>query len=191
METIKYNDPQIDPSANIEHGCILGVDGINKSNSSLKIGKNANLRSQTIIYNGSSIGENFVTGNKVNIRENCSIGSNVSIGTGSVIEHNVEIENNVRLHSLCFVCELTILKEGCWIGPRVTFTNAKFPNQIDTKNNLTGVIVEKGAIIGAGCILLPGVKIGVRSFIGAGSVVTSDVKDGETVFGNPAKKQTK
>ena len=189
METIKKNDPIIGLNSRIEECCILGADGINNSSNKLIIGDDAFIRSHTNIYNGSTIGNKFVTGNRVNVRENCKIGSNVSIGTGSVLEHEVTIGNNVRLHSLCFVCELTVLNDNCWIGPRVTFLNAKFPNNINTKSSLEGVIVEEGAIIGAGSILLPGVKIGKNAFIGAGAVVTKNVRSNSLVYGNPAKSK--
>ena len=186
MEVIKHNNPKIGSNPIIEEFCVLGINGIYDSKNCLTVGNDAHIRSHTNIYNGSLIGDNFVTGNRVNIRENCVIGSNVSIGTGSVLEHDVKIGDNVRLHSLCFVCELTILKDNCWIGPRVTFLNAKIPNKINTKNLLTGVTVEEGASIGAGCILLPGVIIGKESLIGAGAVVTKNVKPKSMVYGNPA-----
>ena len=80
-----------------------------------------------MIYAGNVIGRNFQTGNKVNIRESNRIGDNVSVGTLSVIEHHVEIGNNVRIHTQVFIPEFSVLEDGCWIGPNVVFTNAKYP----------------------------------------------------------------
>ena len=80
-----------------------------------------------MIYAGNVIGRNFQTGNKVNIRESNRIGDNVSVGTLSVIEHHVEIGDSVRIHTQAFIPEYSVLEEGCWIGPNVVLTNAKYP----------------------------------------------------------------
>jgi acetyltransferase-like isoleucine patch superfamily enzyme len=151
------------------------------------IGDNAVIRSHTVIYAGNVIGDNFHTGNKANIRELNEIGDNVSIGTLSVIEHHMKIGHGVRIHSQAFIPEYCVLEEGCWIGPNVVLTNAKYPNSPNAKNELKGCHVKKGAIIGANSTLLPGVNIGRHALIGAGSVVTKDVCAKGIVAGNPAK----
>ena len=74
-----------------------------------------------------------------------------------------------------------------WIGPNVVFTNAKYPVSPGVKDSLVGPIIRKGAIIGANVTLLPGVTIGERALIGAGSVVVRDVPAGAVVVGNPAR----
>ena len=151
------------------------------------IGDNAIIRSHTIIYAGNRIGNNFQTGNKANIRELNEIGHDVSIGTLSVIEHHVKIEHGVRIHSQAFIPEYCVLEKGCWIGPNVVLTNAKYPNSPNAKKELKGVHIMKNAIIGANSTLLPGVTIGEYAIVGAGSVVTKDISLKEIVAGNPAK----
>src|SRR4029434_11032591 len=138
------------------------------------IGKGAVIRSHTVIYAGNIIGNNFQTGNKVNIRESNRIGNNVSVGTLSVIEHHVEIADNVRIHTQVFIPEYSTLEEGCWIGPNVVFTNAKYPLSPRVKDNLVGTVIRKGAKIGANATLLPGVVIGENALVGAGAVVVRD-----------------
>jgi len=150
------------------------------------IGDNAIIRSHTVIYAGNRIGNNFQTGNKANIRELNEIGDDVSIGTLSVIEHHVKIGNGVRIHTQAFIPEYCILEEGCWIGPNVVLTNAKYPNSPGVKNELKGCHVKKHSVIGANSTLLPGVIIGSRAVIGAGSVVTKNVNENSVVIGNPA-----
>ena len=150
------------------------------------IGDNAIIRSHTVIYAGNRIGNNFQTGNKANIRELNEIGDDVSIGTLSVIEHHIKIGHGVRIHSQAFIPEYCILEEGCWIGPNVVLTNAKYPNSPTAKAKLAGVHIMKNAIIGANSTLLPGVIIGSWAVIGAGSVVTGNVNESSVVTGNPA-----
>ena len=151
------------------------------------IGDNAIIRSHTVIYAGNSIGNNFQTGNKANIRELNEIGDDVSIGTLSVVEHHVKIGHGVRIHSQAFIPEYCVLEEGCWIGPNVVLTNAKYPNRSDTKHNLQGVTIRRNAVVGANVTILPGVNIGEHAIVGAGSVVTKDISGEEIVVGNPAK----
>ena len=145
------------------------------------------IRSHAVIYAGVRIGKRFACGHHVMIRELTSIGSDVSIGTGSVIEHRVVIEDGVRLHSNVFVPEFSTLHKGCWLGPNVVLTNAKYPQSPSVKQHLLGPTIMPGATIGANVTILPGIKVGADSLIGAGSVVTRDVPDRAVVVGNPAK----
>jgi len=151
------------------------------------IGERAVIRSHTVIYAGNVIGRNFQTGNKVNIRESNRIGDNVSIGTLSVVEHHVDIGNNVRIHTQVFIPEFSVLEDGCWIGPNVVLTNAKYPLSPGVKDSLVGPVVRRNAKIGANATLLPGVVIGEGALVGAGAVVVRDVPAGAVVVGNPAR----
>ena len=189
MQHKVYANVKIGKNSKIGDFAVLGhpIAGKDSGEPETVIGDNAVIRSHTVIYAGNKIGDNFQTGNGVNIRENNIIGDNVSIGTKTVMEHNVKIEDNVRIHSSVFIPEHTILRKDCWIGPCVVITNAKYPKSEYTKNNLIGVEVGEKARIGANATLLPGVKVGKNSLIGAGSVVTKDVPENVVVAGNPAK----
>jgi len=184
-----YENVTIGKNTLIEDFVIVGKPPRNKNPGELHtiIGNDGIIRNFTIIYAGNKIGDNFQTGDFVTIRELNNIGNNVSIGTKSDIQHHIIIEDNVRIHSLAFVPEYSILKSGCWIGPKVCFTNVLFPNTPKAKKHLKGPIIEENAKIGANATILPKIIVGKNSLVGAGSVVTKSVPKNKVVCGNPAK----
>jgi len=184
-----YENVTIPADAQIDEFVILGKPPRHAKPGELPLVIQAGcvIRSHSIIYAGNKIGAHFQTGHSVVIREENSIGDNVSIGTQTVIEHHITIGNHVRIHTHVFVPEFTTLEDGCWLGPRVVITNARYPVSKGVKDRLVGAHIEAGAIIGANATLLPGVRIGVRALVGAGAVVTKDVAPGTVVVGNPAK----
>ncbi len=185
-----YPNVHLPADAQIDEFVILGKAprGAQPGELALTIGAGCVIRSHSVIYAGNVIGAGLQTGHHVVIREENRIGDHVSIGTHSIIEHHVTIGNNVRLHSRVFVPEYSELHDGCWLGPGVMVTNARYPISQGAKDRLEGAIIEAGAIIGANVTLLPGVRIGARALIGAGSVVTKDVPPGAVMIGSPAKQ---
>lgn len=171
----------------IEDFCIIGAPFKGYKNEPTTIGDGSIIRSHTVIYAGNKIGKRFQTGNKANIRELNLIDDDVSVGTLSVIEHHVTIGKGVRIHTQVFVPEFSILEEGCWLGPNVVITNAKYPKAPNAKESLLGAHIRSNAKIGANATLLPGVNVGANSLVGAGSVVVRDVPDATICAGNPAK----
>jgi len=187
--SIIYPGTTIGPGSSVGPFVVIGepARGRTANERPTLIGARAVIRSHTVIYDGSIIGDDFHAGHGVLIREDNQIGSLVSIGSHSVIEHHVQIGDRVRIHSNAFIPELSVLEPECWIGPCVVVTNARYPNAPNTKNKLEGVYIERRARIGAGAVLLPGVRIGQGALIGAGAVVTHDVPPLAVVFGNPAR----
>jgi UDP-2-acetamido-3-amino-2,3-dideoxy-glucuronate N-acetyltransferase len=117
------------------------------------------------------------------IGENCNIGQNVVICTGVKLGKNVKVQNNVSIYT-GVICE-----DDVFLGPSMVFTNVINPRSaIIRKDKYLTTIVEKGASIGANSTIVCGNNIGTYSFIGAGAVVTKDVKPYSLVIGNPAKQ---
>src|SRR5713226_4277350 len=112
----------------IENYCEIGRPPKGTKEGELKtvIGDNALIRSGTVIYAGTIIGNDFQTGHNVLIREGNKIGNNVSIGTGSCIEVENIIGDNTRVQSLCFM-EKAVLEENVFLGPSVTFLDDPHP----------------------------------------------------------------
>jgi acetyltransferase-like isoleucine patch superfamily enzyme len=152
------------------------------------IGPDALIRSHTVIYAGSLIGNGLQTGHGVLLREFNKIGRGVSIGSHSIVEHHITIGDLVRIHSNVFIPEYSEIEDGCWIGPNAVFTNARYPRSQGVKESLKGPRVRRGAKIGANVTLLPNIEIGANALIGAGAVVVRDVPEGAVVVGNPARQ---
>ena len=150
----------------------------------LVIGDKALIRSGSIIYAGSVIGDNFQTGHQVTIREKAQIGDNVSVGTLSDIQGNCKIGNYVRLHSNVHIGQLSVIDDFVWIFPYVVLTNDPTP----PSENFVGVHVHSFAIVATGSVIMPGLDIGQDCLVGAGAIVTKSVDPYAVVVGNPAKQ---
>lgn len=171
--------------------CILGEsqmdfyrDRTNVKPHPLIIGQDSIVRSGTIIYGDTFIGDSFQTGHNVTIREKAIIGNHVSIGTLSDIQGDCEIGNYTRLHSNVHISQKSVIKEYVWIFPYVVLTNDPTP----PSESCLGVTIEKFAVIATKAVLLPGVKIGEDALIGAGSIVSKDVEPLAIIVGNPGKR---
>lgn len=184
-----YKNTTIGRNSIIEPPCVIGKPprGFSDGERSLIIGDNAIIRPFTTIYAGSIIGDGLQTGQGVSIREDNRIGNNVSIGTNSVLEFGNVIGDFSRIHSNCFL-EMVTIGRYVFIGPNVVFTDDPHPMGCPRyKECKGGPVVEDYARIGANSTILPGVRIGRNSLVGAGSVVTKDVPPDSVVVGNPAR----
>ena len=118
---------------------------------------------------------------------NCTIGENCNICSHCLIENDVKIGNNVTIKCGVQIWDGIEIEDDVFIGANVTFTNDKYPKSKNPNWTLLKTIICKGASIGAGSTILPGITIGKNVVIGAGSVVTKDVPDNELWLGNPAR----
>lgn len=114
------------------------------------------------------------------------IGSNCNLNAHTLVEGGAVLGDRVTLKSGVYVWDGITLEDDVFCGPNATFTNDKKPRSKVYPESFPRTLVKRGASIGAGAIILPGLVIGEGAMIGAGAVVTRDVDDGAVVIGNPA-----
>ncbi len=115
--------------------------------------------------------------------ENCNVGQNCVISPEVILGNNVKVQNNVSIYT-GVVCE-----DDVFLGPSMVFTNVMNPRSaIVRRDQYTRTVVKKGASIGANATIVCGNDLGKYCFIGAGAVITKEVKDFALMVGNPAKQ---
>lgn len=125
----------------------------------------------------------------------CKIGEFSKVGSFVEIQKNVNIGRNCKISSHSFICEGVTIEDDVFIGHGVMFINDRFPKstnsngkpKLDGDWKLESTMIRKSVSIGTGAIILCGVKIGEGALVGAGAVVTQDVKPFSTVTGIPAR----
>jgi UDP-2-acetamido-3-amino-2,3-dideoxy-glucuronate N-acetyltransferase len=116
------------------------------------------------------------------------IGTDVVIGAFCMVAAGATIGSGTRIQSHTSVWAGVHLGEDVFVGPSVVFTNVRYPRAAYSRSPHWDVtVVERGATLGAGAVLVAPVRIGEDAFVGAGSVVTKDVPAGAIVAGNPAR----
>jgi acetyltransferase-like isoleucine patch superfamily enzyme len=118
---------------------------------------------------------------------NAIIGENCNICSHCLIENDVKIGNNVTIKCGVQIWDGIEIEDNVFIGANVTFTNDKYPKSKNPDWTLLKTRICKGASIGAGSTILPGITIGTNAVVGAGSVVTKSIPDNELWLGNPAR----
>ncbi|NOX60475.1 MAG: N-acetyltransferase [Chloroflexi bacterium] len=152
-----------------------------------RIGRDAVIRSQTIVYGDVRIGDSFRTGHHALIREHTTIGNHVLVGSAVIIDGHVTIGDYVSLQSRVYIPTHTVIGSYVFIGPAAALTNDKYPLRQRESYQPLGPILEDHATIGANATLLPGVRIGQGAMVAAGAVVTTDVPAWSLAVGVPAR----
>lgn len=130
------------------------------------------------------------------VREHAELGRDCIIGRGAYVGPGVIIGDRVKLQNYALVYEPARLEDEVFIGPAVVLTNDVYPRSTDVTRKLKrpadwdalGVVVRRGASIGAGAVILPGVVIGSWALVAAGAVVTGDVPGFALMAGVPARR---
>ncbi len=147
-----------------------------------------------LVSSEAKIGKNVQIWHFSQIREKAVIGDDCIIGKNVYIDHGVKIGSKVKIQNNTLIYHGSTLEDEVFIGPAVCLTNDKFPRSTaegrlkKSSDWQSGkIIIEKGASIGAGSVVITGIKIGKYAMIGAGSVVTRTIPDHALAFGNPAR----
>lgn len=134
-----------------------------------------------------SIGEESKVWQFTVILPMAKIGRNCNINSHCFVENDVYLGDNVTIKCGVYLWDGTRIDDNVFIGPNVTFTNDKMPRSKVYPKQFLRTHVMEGASIGAGAVLLPGIRIGKRAMVGAGAVVTRDVPDEGIVYGDAAR----
>lgn len=149
-----------------------------------------------IVSSDATLGSNVKVWDFAHVRERAEIGANTIIGRNVYVGAGVRIGANCKIQNDSQVYEPAVLEDGVFLGPGVTLTNDRSPRAVLPNGRQksiedwvpVGVVVQLGASIGAGSVCVGPVIIGAWSMVGAGSVVTKDVKPYALVLGNPARQ---
>ncbi len=149
--------------------------------------KNYYINKTAVVDKGAKIGAgtkiwhfSHIMGSAV-IGENCVLGQNVFVGSKVILGNGVKVQNNVSIY------EGVICEDDVFLGPSMVFTNVINPrSNVERKDEFKETRVRKGVSIGANATIVCGVTLGEYCFIGAGAVVTKDVKPFALMVGVPA-----
>jgi acetyltransferase-like isoleucine patch superfamily enzyme len=141
-----------------------------------------------IVFAGTTVGARVILGDQSCVRERVMIGDDVVVGRGSLVENDTTIGALTKIQADAYITAYSTLEDNVFIAPCVVTTNDNFMGRTERRHEFVkGPTIRRGARVGGGAILCPGVEIGEEAFVGAGAVVTKDVPARKIVVGNPAR----
>ena len=152
------------------------------------IGDNTVVSTGAIVFAGSSVGADCIVGDQSCIRERVTMADDCVLGRGSLIENDTTVGTGTRIQAGAYITAYSTLEEDVFVAPCVVTTNDNFMGRTEKRHELRrGPTIRRGARVGGGAVLCPGIEIGEEAFVGAGAVVTKDVPARALVVGNPAR----
>ena len=153
-----------------------------------EIGDGTIVSTGAIVFAGSHIGARVILGDQSCVRERVRMGDDVVLGRGSLVENDVTIGDLTKIQADAYITAYSTLEDNVFIAPCVVTTNDNFMGRTERRHELIkGPTIRRGARVGGGAILCPGIEIGEEAFVGAGAVVTKDVPARMVVVGSPAR----
>jgi acetyltransferase-like isoleucine patch superfamily enzyme len=199
---------EVHPTATVYEGTILG-DGVRVLENAVvgkqptlgakstakreplppaRIGDGTVISSGAIVFAGTEVGAGCILGDQSCVRERVRIADDVVVGRGSLVENDTTIGSGTRIQAEAYVTAYSTLEEDVFIAPCVVTTNDNFMGRTERRKALMrGPTIRRGARVGGGAILCPGIEVGEEAFVGAGAVCTRDVPARTVVVGNPAR----
>ena len=140
-----------------------------------------------VVYAGARIGSKAIIGDQSQVRERSVVGPGTVVGRGSTVDFDARVGARVSIQTGVYVTGGTIVEDDVFVGPGVVMTNDNTMGRHPRGEALRGPVLRRACRVGGGCVLVPGVEIGVEAFVAAGAVVTRDVGEREVVIGVPAR----
>ena len=141
-----------------------------------------------IVFAGARLGARVIVGDQACVRERVTVGDDVVVGRGSLVENDTTVGAGTKIQAMAYITAYSTLEEHVFIAPCVQTTNDDFMGRTEPRHALVkGPTIRRGARVGGGAVLCPGVEIGEEAFVGAGAVVVRDVPPRVVVVGNPAR----
>jgi acetyltransferase-like isoleucine patch superfamily enzyme len=155
----------------------------------LVLGAGTIVSTGAVVFAGTTLGERVIVGDQACVRERCTIDDDVVVGRGSLVENDTSIGARTRIQANAYVTAYSLLEDDVFIAPCVITTNDNFMGRTEKRLELMkGPTIRRGARVGGGSVLLPGIEIGEEAFIGAGAVVLRDVPPRAVMVGSPARQ---
>src|SRR5436190_17692332 len=153
-----------------------------------EIGDGTIVSTGAVVFAGAKVGARVILGDQSCVRERVTVGDDVVIGRGSLVENDTTIGTMTKIQAEAYITAYSTLEEHVFIAPCVVTTNDNYMGRTEKRHaEIKGPTIRRGARIGGGAILCPGVEIGEEAFVGAGAVVVKDVPPRKLVVGNPAR----
>ena len=201
-------EPEVHPTAIVYPGTVLG-DGVKVLEHAVvgkqptlsprstarredlppaEIGDGTIVSTGAVVFAGAKVGARVILGDQSCVRERVAVGDDVVIGRGALVENDTTIGAMTKVQAEAYITAYSTVEEHVFIAPCVVTTNDNFMGRTERRHDLIkGPTIRRGARVGGGAILLPGVEIGEDAFVGAGAIVTRDVEPRMIVVGNPAR----
>ena len=155
----------------------------------LELGPETVISTGAVVFAGTRIGARVIVGDGACVRERCVVGDDVVIGAGSLVENDTTIGALTKIQAQAYITAYSTLEDSVFIAPCVVTTNDNFMGRTEGRHELRkGPTIRRGARVGGGAVLCPGVEIGEEAYVGAGTVVIRDVPARAVVVGNPARR---
>ena len=155
----------------------------------LELGAGTIVSTGAVVFAGTTLGERAIVGDQACVRERCTIGDDVVIGRGSLVENDTSVGALTKIQAHAYITAYSLLEDNVFIAPCVVTTNDNFMGRTEQRHDLVkGPTIRRGARIGGGAVLLPGIEVGEEAFVGAGAVVLKDVPARALVVGSPARQ---
>jgi acetyltransferase-like isoleucine patch superfamily enzyme len=154
-----------------------------------ELGEGTVVSTGAVVFAGTRIGARVIVGDQACVRERVVLGDDVVVGRGTLIENDTAVGALTRIQAGAYITAYSTLEDNVFVAPCVVTTNDNFMGRTERRHDLMkGPTIRRGARIGGGATLCPGIEIGEEAFVGAGAVVIGDVPPRAVVVGNPARQ---